>query len=222
VAVVQRCLCLRAIFNIPTIDAYFVGKKQTSIPILARADFSTIKTPAFTGDSSNYLVDNLDDKYVMMFTDYHQSAAPLRLGHLDGRYGHGIHTDIDLSSMALGTIFWTLDLINMLWRYPRPQPRPSTAVVVSKQSFTVTDTFTAAALGQLQHAHFGTVVSELHFVSAGRNVNGQIPLRSSLYQRDGATSARTGISNHIILRSQIAHRETPTTYKAICLGCVAN
>jgi hypothetical protein len=71
-----------ALLAIPALDAYLVGKFQVMIPILARADFSTIKTPAFTGSCSYYLVDNLDDKYVMMFISG-RSPAPLQPGHLE-------------------------------------------------------------------------------------------------------------------------------------------
>ena len=52
----------------PAIDAILVGKDSGSVPILARADFSTIKNPTYSDIVFYYLVDNLDSRKIVTAT----------------------------------------------------------------------------------------------------------------------------------------------------------
>ena len=68
----------RAIFQIASIDAYYLVKFTTSIPILASSNFATIKNPTWTDTCYNHLVDNIDDRLFMMSCDL---PAPMHLKH---------------------------------------------------------------------------------------------------------------------------------------------
>ena len=45
-----------------------VGKVSVLIPILARANFSPIKNPTFTGKSIDFLTDNLVSKHLYFYS----------------------------------------------------------------------------------------------------------------------------------------------------------
>ena len=65
--------------NIDSIDACFVGKEKTSVPILARVNFAPIKNPTIAGQGGTYAIDNINDNFVFMY----KSNNPRRIRHYD-------------------------------------------------------------------------------------------------------------------------------------------
>lgn len=54
---------------IPSIEAFLIGRLSGSVPIVAASNFAPIKNPSWSSSCLFYLVDNLNDKYLIMFTD---------------------------------------------------------------------------------------------------------------------------------------------------------
>ena len=61
-------------------DAYSIAKSQEGVPILARADFSTISNPSFAGFCYFFAIDNLANQFLIKFESPASSSKDVEMG----------------------------------------------------------------------------------------------------------------------------------------------
>jgi hypothetical protein len=143
--------------EIPSISALLSGKPTSgSVPILARVDFSTIKNPTWSTSSYYFFVDNIDDKYLMMFP----GPCIRHFNRLTWNVNTDtIHSDLDLSSYGSTNNILNFGPYQYVVTIPTVVSGPSNVLVISKTTFVVIApvlTIAGFAAGH-RSPHFGTL-----------------------------------------------------------------